>query len=151
MTLAELLVKIHERINQKVQRAYRGYLNQNMVQVTSNCLHKGRTLSKEISVCKELALGDFEGDVRNGAHCCWDEKARICPLFSLKKNPQELKSDFNSMAMEEFLVRWPSIGELLRVEKWIREAPNVKEETSFFRRDVSVGDFFKEIFGKNII
>lgn len=128
MTPGELLAQIQERLRRKIRQAEEGYLNHHTVKVTLNCVHKGRNLSDKISVCKIQAMGEYEGDERAGAHCCWNEKASVCPLFQLRQNVEEIRRDFRRMSAEEKAVRWPSLGELLRIEKLVEKLDGLEED-----------------------
>lgn len=124
----ELLAEIQSRLQKKFRQAEEGYLNQHQIKVTLNCLHHGRSLNDKLSVCKIQAMGDYEGDERAGAHCCWNEKAAICPLFKLKFEADKLRQDFRRMSLEERSVRWPSLGELLRVERLVKQLDGLEDD-----------------------
>lgn len=115
MTAFELLALVRARISKKLKQAERGYINQNTTKETLNCRHHGRRLSEKTRHCKIGAMGDHE----MGASQCWEEKARLCPLFELKASPESLSRIFRSMDQEEISIRYPAIGELFRVESWI--------------------------------
>lgn len=123
----ELLTEIRIRLQRKYLQAEQGYLNHHTVKVTLNCLHHGRNLNDKLHVCKIQAMGDYEGDERAGAHCCWNEKAAICPLFKLKQENEKIRQDFRRMSAEERSVRWPALGELIRIERLVRQLDGLED------------------------
>jgi hypothetical protein len=126
MTPLELLAAVRLRIQRKFSQAERAYVLQKTTKTTKNCQHQGRSLGDKIHACKILAMGEFEGDERKGANCCWDEKAVFCPLFTLKREREQVRLDFKRMSPKERAIRWPSLGELLRTEALIRQLDDLK-------------------------
>jgi len=115
--LEAILDNLYRRLEVKTRRAEEAYVRRKTVKATDNCQHAGRRLEKGIRACKELAVGLTEEE----AHCCWDEKARSCPIFELRKQPGKHRKDFREMPEEEFAVRYPTAGELARVIQLVEE------------------------------
>jgi hypothetical protein len=53
-------------------------------------------------------------------------------MFELPKTEEQFKEDFRQISEEEFRLRWPAIGELVRIEQLLvslsLEEPQVKDE-----------------------
>lgn len=128
MTPADLLTWVRRRLVKKFRQAESAYIHQFLLKQTHNCKHSGRKLSDKNYHCKINALGTDEV----GATQCWDEKAGLCPLFVLKRSPDELRAVFRRMDTEELSLRWPALGELIRVEALVRQLDglNTREEDS---------------------
>lgn len=123
MKMQEVLRLVQDRLNRKLARARQAYLRENFLKITTNCLNRGRQLSGESYHCKINAMGTHE----LGASQCWNEKASICPCFELKKSPEELERQFENMSVEELKLRWPSIGELIRIRDWLNQVDLIHE------------------------
>jgi hypothetical protein len=117
MTPAELLSKVRIRLARKVRQAQQAFINEFVSKKTANCTHKGRQLSDRNYHCKINAMGAHE----LGASQCWDEKAALCPLFELKRSSEQITRDFRNMSPRELAIRWPAIGELMRMEAWLNQ------------------------------
>jgi hypothetical protein len=112
MNIQELREWVKRRLTRKAKQAERAFISEFTVKSTTNCLNHGIQLGENIWNCKIGAMGLHE----NGASQCWNNKARVCPLFELKRDVEKLKSDFRKMNPNELAIRWPSIGELIRFD-----------------------------------
>jgi len=119
-----LLDTVNKRLEKKLQRAEGAFVRQYTEKTTHNCHHSGRRLSPQVQACKIK----WQGADEQSAAQCWDEKARGCTLFKLKKSPAELKQKFRSLSEEEIALRWPSIGSLLWIKRTIEERLKETEE-----------------------
>jgi hypothetical protein len=75
-------------------------------------------------------MGEFEGpgDNNTGASCCWNEKAGICPLFVARQSKKTLEAEFDRMPVSELVIRWPSIGELIKIEALVQSLEDEEED-----------------------
>jgi hypothetical protein len=112
MNLQELKEWVKKRLSRKARQAERAYINEFTVKSTTNCLNHGIQLGDGIWHCKINAMGLHE----QGASQCWNQKARLCPLFELLRDVEVLKRDFRNMGPNELAIRWPSLGELIRFD-----------------------------------
>jgi hypothetical protein len=127
MNLQALKEWVKRRLNRKARQAERAYVSEFTVKCTTNCLNHGIQLGENIWHCRINALGLHE----KGASQCWNQKARICPLFELLRDVETLRSDFRKMQPNELAIRWPSLGELLRFDYMLSliDGPEKYEET----------------------
>jgi len=128
-----LLEKVKKRLDRKLKKAEGAYVQQFTEKITQNCEHSGRRLSQHTQACKLKCQGADE----ETAMQCWDEKARGCSLFKLKKTPVELRQKFRSLPEKDIALRWPSLGSLMwvkhQIEERLKEEQN-KEENSEQRK-----------------
>jgi hypothetical protein len=122
MKIYDVFEIIQKRLTKKLARARQAFLKENTLKKTQNCVNKGRNLSGAIHHCKINAMGNDE----LGASQCWDEKACLCPLFEYKYTPEQLDRQFQGMNLNELKLRWPSIGELIRVQDLLKQADEIK-------------------------
>lgn len=112
MKISELREWVARRLSRKARQAEKAYVSEFTVKSTTNCLNHGIQLSEGTFHCKINAMGLHE----QGASQCWNEKARVCPVFELLRDVETLKRDFRRMRPNELAIRWPSLGELIRFE-----------------------------------
>jgi hypothetical protein len=112
MNLHELREWVKRRLSRKARQAEGAYVSEFTIKSTTNCLNHGIQLSENIWHCKINALGLHE----QGASQCWNNKARVCPLFELSRDVETLKRDFRKIRPNELAIRWPSLGELIRFD-----------------------------------
>lgn len=126
MNLQELREWVKRRLSRKAKQAESAFISEFTIKSTTNCSNHGIQLGNGTFHCKVNALGLHE----HGASQCWNNKARICPLFELKRGVEELKRDFRKMSPNELSIRWPSIGELLRFDHVLSLVEESKVETN---------------------
>jgi len=112
MPLEELEVAVNERIRKKLQRAEGAFIKAHSQKETSNCRHHGPLLSDNMYVCKISCIGT---DARS-AGACFNQKARACDEFSLKRSVETRRAEFRAFTEDEIAIRNPHIGELF----WMR-------------------------------
>lgn len=122
MKIYDIFEIIQKRLTKKLARARQAFLKENTIKKTQNCVNKGRNLAGVLYHCKINAMGEHE----HGASQCWDEKACLCPLFELKYGLEQLDHQFQNMGLEELSIRWPSIGELIRIQDLLSQADEIK-------------------------
>jgi hypothetical protein len=132
MKIQEVFETLQKRLTKKLARARLAFLKENTIKKTHNCVNKGRNLAGEIYHCKINALGSHE----LGASQCWDEKACLCPYFELKYSLEQLDRQFQKMDLEELGVRWPSIGELIRVQDLLKQVDEIKNHGQDIQRSL---------------
>ena len=103
MRLQELKVLIQNRLSRKARQAERAYVSEFTVKSTVNCSNHGIQLADGIWHCRINAMGLHE----QGASQCWNNKARICPVFELLRDVDTLRRDFRKMSPNELAIRWP--------------------------------------------
>jgi hypothetical protein len=125
MNLQELREWVKRRLSRKARQAESAYVSEFTVKSTTNCLNHGIQLGDGIWHCKINAMGLHE----QGASQCWNNKARVCPLFELLRDVETLRRDFRSMRPNELSIRWPSLGELIRFDHVLSLVEESKVET----------------------
>lgn len=120
--LQQALELVRKRLRDKRSRAEDAYVNSKRTKTTKNCTHCGPNLGDQYWGCKLMAIGENSIEAAR----CYDQKASYCPLFALPKPLQEFRQDFQNLAEEELRIRWPAIGELVRVEQLLHSL--VEEE-----------------------
>jgi hypothetical protein len=125
MTLQELREWVQRRLSRKARQAERAYVAEFTVKSTTNCLNHGIQLGESIWHCKINAMGLHE----QGASQCWNNKARVCPLFELLRDVETLKRDFRQIRPNELSIRWPSLGELIRFDHVLSLVEDSQVET----------------------
>jgi hypothetical protein len=122
VNIHEFLGVVRSRLDRKFRKAEQAFIAERTLKKTDNCHNRGRHLDSHISHCKINAMGGHE----SGASQCWDEKARLCPYFELRQSVSKTKDDFRSMEITELSIRWPSLGELIRIEHLILQLDEIK-------------------------
>jgi len=112
MNLQELREWVKRRLARKARQAEQAYISEFTVKSTQNCLNHGTQLGESTWHCKINAMGLHE----QGASQCWNQKARVCPLFELARDKETLRRDFRKMSPNQLAIRWPSLGELIRFD-----------------------------------
>ena len=125
MNLQELKDWVKRRLTRKAKQAERAYVSEFTVKSTTNCLNHGIQLGDSVWHCKINAMGLHE----QGASQCWNNKARVCPLFELLRDVDTLKRDFRRMSPNELSIRWPSLGELIRFDHVLSLVGETEVET----------------------
>jgi hypothetical protein len=123
MKIYDVFEIIQKRLTKKLARAHQAFLKENTIKKTQNCTNKGRNLAGALYHCKINAMGEHE----HGASQCWEEKACLCPLFELKYSLEQLDRQFQKMSLEELSIRWPSIGELIRIQGLLKQVDEIKD------------------------
>lgn len=136
MGLRELREKLIERARHKKRRAEQAFIKQTQAKLTENCRHAGKRITQGQCVCRVVAMGLNEKD----AMSCHDAKAGICGLFEAKQSVDEAKQVFREMDTSELAVRWPSLGETLRIISMANDEQNVSTDIAERPRDGSSGD-----------
>lgn len=137
MGLLEVSQKIKDRFLKKYRKAQNAYVNQYLTKSPLNCFHLGRELGGKLYNCKIGACGNTQ----EKAAQCWDEKARVCPLFKYKKDLEQLEDEFVALPREVLFLRWPSLGELAIIQDWIQqELDKETPKNEVLHRDEPVND-----------
>lgn len=111
--LQKALELIRKRLRDKRLRAEDAYVNSKKQKITENCKNCGPQLGDQLWGCKILAMG------KNGleASMCHNNKAAFCPLFETPKTQIQFREEFQLMPPDQLAIRWPAVGELIRVEQ----------------------------------
>jgi hypothetical protein len=125
MNLQELRKWVKRRLSRKAKQAERAFISEFTVKSTTNCINQGIRLGDGIWHCKINAMGLHE----QGASQCWNNKARVCPLFELLRDVETLRRDFRNMSPNELSIRWPSLGELIRFDHVLSLVEDPQVET----------------------
>jgi len=115
--LEKLQQDVEQRLENKLWRAEGAYIKALSAKSPKNCKNcKVRLSDREFS-----CLIACQGVDAQSAGICFEEKARGCEDFQLRKSIEVLRKQFRSFSMEEISLRWPQIGELLWLQKRIKE------------------------------
>jgi hypothetical protein len=124
MNHKDALLAVIQRKQNKLRAAEEAYVKSFRTKTTTNCEHHGRPLADKgpqpyltTHVCKLKCIGADE----RSATQCWPEKAQQCDLFSLIKTEDQLRAEFRSIPEGEIILRWPTIGELIWLEKLLSQ------------------------------
>lgn len=111
--IEQLEVEVLERLQRKLERAESSFIKSKTLKLTSNCRNGGSQIGGKIFVCKISCIGV---DARSSGQC-FDEKARACGDFSLRRSVEIIREIFRGMSESELTLRWPQLGELF----WMRD------------------------------
>lgn len=104
---------VQNRLSKKKRRAEQAYINAKRRKVTRNCKHCGDLLGQKVWECQIQAMGTNAFD----ASICTDLKARYCTEFELPRTLDQFRDEFRQMTPVQLSLRWPAVGELIRVEQ----------------------------------
>jgi hypothetical protein len=123
-----ILARLRARVQRKRQRSREAYVRQLTAKIPGNCKHSAEIRGSGLHECRIRAMGENE----ESASRCWEGKAAACPLFSLRRSRERLEEDFDAMDLSVLSLRWPSLGETMRILDIVlaeaAEEGNVDEE-----------------------
>jgi hypothetical protein len=124
MTTQDALLAVIKRKQNKLRDAENAYVKSFLVKTTTNCIHHGRPLADKgpqpyltTHVCKLKCMGTDE----RSATQCWPEKAQQCDLFTIAQSEDKIREEFRKIPEQEIILRWPTIGELIWLEKLLSQ------------------------------
>jgi hypothetical protein len=115
--MQDLLDRLEARLQKRLNKARRAFLNSKTQKQTENCKYRGSLISGNIRVCLLKSTGGDE----HSAGQCWDQKASFCVDFKLRRTLEQLSQQFASMSEKEIQLRWPSIAELCWMKAQVKE------------------------------